>query len=927
MMSTTVSGQGFNPQNGSNNPFNGIQNGPDGGAAPTLVDLDGDGLLDAIVTDENGVVRYYHNTGNPIGGEGPVYVLTDPAPIPPPSSGGNDEFKLSFGDLDNDGDLDAITGLTNGGFATYVNSGTKTNPIFAQAFFDSPAVNSGLTYYQDPFYSFNYSTEGTPYISLADFDGDGDLDALIITPSAFHYLINTGTTTDPSYVEATGSGNPFLGFTPIGNRPSPSVGDIDGDGDLDVVVSGSPIIYYRNIGTKTRPIFKQIVGPSNPFYGLQLGPNPQLTLGDLDGDGDLDALIGDDNGAFSYLKNVVRISQQPKPASLTACVGNTVSTTTVASGDETLSYQWYRNTQTTDTPVPGQTSDVLSFTNVQLSDAGLYYLRVTGSGVSLYSDAFDLAVNNTVAISQQPASASTVIVGATVVVPVGVNDTKTVQWYNTSGPVTGQTSATLTLTDVQLNQSGSYSLVITSECNSVTSTAFNLTVNPLTPPSLTASATSSSSPISITANGCFGGTINWKPQGGVGTATDNIYTFSQPGNYTITASCTANGSTSGDASPLTLQVLPGGFAFTGVTMVSCELIDEFKGGYRVTFTPQLGGQNNNPVSFSVVNEMLPTTAPAPYTLRLYTDNPAIVLVANQAGNPEARYRYEWFATCKTGSSANQPPTTSGIPSQTILQGQPYQLPLTNYFSDPDQQQLTFSATGLPEGLSLNGSVISGTPSATGVSSVTVTAVDPGSLSVQANFTLTVQPTPTTPSGFTVLGVSTISCEVTGINGERRLTFTPQYGGVTADPISFSVVNEKLPTTDPGPYSLRLYTDNPVITLSAKQGTSVTTFRYEWLAACQSPARLGILESATGLQVQVLGNPVIGNSVDVEISGVAGQTVQLNLVDLQGRSLHQQTIREASAGERVSVPIGADKGLLMLNVSTSAEQRLIRLLKQ
>ena len=63
------------------------------------------------------------------------------------------------------------------------------------------------------------------------------------------------------------------------------------------------------------------------------------------------------------------------------------------------------------------------------------------------------------------------------------------QWYkdNLTSPVAGQTSATLTLTNVQLGDAGSYSLVVvTGSCNSVTSTAFSLTVNaPPAAPTLT----------------------------------------------------------------------------------------------------------------------------------------------------------------------------------------------------------------------------------------------------------------------------------------------------------------------------------------------------------------------------------------------------------------------------------------------------------
>jgi hypothetical protein len=86
------------------------------------------------------------------------------------------------------------------------------------------------------------------------------------------------------------------------------------------------------------------------------------------------------------------------------------------------------------------------------------------------------------------------------------------------------------------------------------------------------------------------------------------------------------------------------------------------------------------------------------------------------------------------------------------------------------------------------------------------------------------------------------------------------------------------------------------------------------------------ESGRGLHVNVLGNPVEGKSVEVEIRGIAGQAVQLNLMDLQGKVLHQQRLEEAGSIERVSVPIGAGKGLLLLQVNTAQEHQQLKLLK-
>ncbi|MCK8490742.1 hypothetical protein M0L20_02695 [Spirosoma sp. RP8] len=94
----------------------------------------------------------------------------------------------------------------------------------------------------------------------------------------------------------------------------------------------------------------------------------------------------------------------------------------------------------------------------------------------------------------------------------------------------------------------------------------------------------------------------------------------------------------------------------------------------------------------------------------------------------------------------------------------------------------------------------------------------------------------------------------------------------------------------------------------------------------APYRVGFDERAESLSVKVLGNPVVGQSAEVEISGVNGQTVQLKLVDLQGKTLHGQSIKEAGSVERVSLPLGSAQGILLLDVNTATQRQQIKLLR-
>ncbi len=155
-----------------------------------------------------------------------------------------------------------------------------------------------------------------------------------------------------------------------------SLGDVDGDGDLDLILGDNDgtLYYYENTGTSTSPTYVARTDSDNPFDGFNLGGDSTPSLGDVDGEGDLDLVVGSDDGdgVISYLENpnaLPVITQQPIPASQSLCVGGTASTTLAATGTN-LSYQWYRNEKDTDEPVVGQDSTTLTLSPLQLSDAG-----------------------------------------------------------------------------------------------------------------------------------------------------------------------------------------------------------------------------------------------------------------------------------------------------------------------------------------------------------------------------------------------------------------------------------------------------------------------------------------------------------------------------------------------------------------------------
>ncbi|KAH8043531.1 calcium ion binding protein [Aureococcus anophagefferens] len=125
---------------------------------------------------------------------------------------------------------------------------------------------------------------------LADLDGDGDLEVVLGGYyGTLSYYQTIGTAASPTFEAIIGNGSPFNGID-VGARSVPGFGDLDGDGDLDLVVGGQDgtIYYYENDGSATWPTYEAVTGSASPFDDIDGSNHP--VLADIDGDGDLDLL-------------------------------------------------------------------------------------------------------------------------------------------------------------------------------------------------------------------------------------------------------------------------------------------------------------------------------------------------------------------------------------------------------------------------------------------------------------------------------------------------------------------------------------------------------------------------------------------------------------------------------------------------------------
>ncbi|MCI4666684.1 MAG: T9SS type A sorting domain-containing protein [Bacteroidia bacterium] len=288
------------------------------GTTILLVDVNGDSLMDVFLGDiESYRLTLVQNQGRKI--EAFMNKAVYRYPQTDSSIYMAEFLASSYLDLNGDGLKDlAVTPHeptpdrieTKNGMAWYENTGIPSLADFK--FRDRTTIaSSGIDGGYESLPEFlDYNNDGKMDICFGTRFSTDLVGGAIRTSTPFYMYENVGTASNPEYRFVSDNYIDFSSGPPFINTPEPAAGDLDNDGDTDMLIGASDgrIYYYINQAT-SGPTADFVLSPDVLLRDKNNVPiivvnNAAPELHDYDGDGDLDLFVGNGLGRIYYYQNI-----------------------------------------------------------------------------------------------------------------------------------------------------------------------------------------------------------------------------------------------------------------------------------------------------------------------------------------------------------------------------------------------------------------------------------------------------------------------------------------------------------------------------------------------------------------------------------------------------------------------------------------------